>query len=138
MNAGVPPSSGERGDPPMTVAISAILLAGVVGSVAVMTLGLGLLVATGETGYDQTLTLPLLQAPVGTVVFPTTVNGVLRGAAELRPVAVIELGALLLIATPVLRVAASVLLFVAEKDQLYAGITAVVLAVLLMSILWLR
>jgi uncharacterized membrane protein len=129
---------GERPDPVMTLTVSVLLLVGVVGSVAVMTIGLALLIATGETGYGQALTPALLRAPVGTVVFPTTPDGVLRGAVEWRPVAVIELGALLLIATPVLRVATSVLLFLAEQDWLYAGITAIVLAVLLISIIWLR
>lgn len=75
--------------------------------------------------------------PAGTVVFPTTLRGVLRGVAELRSFTIIELGALFLIATPVLRVAASVVLFLLEQDRLYAGVTLVVLASLLASVVWL-
>ncbi|HSC71377.1 MAG TPA: DUF1634 domain-containing protein [Candidatus Methylomirabilis sp.] len=40
---------------------------------------------------------------------------------------------LLLIATPVLRVALSVVFFLAQRDCLYTGITLFVLAVLLLS-----
>lgn len=86
-----------------------------------MALGLGLLIATGQTGYHQALTPDLLLGPAGTVVFPTTLRGVLRGVAELRLFAIIELGAL----------------FLLEQDRLYAGITLVVLAILLASIVWL-
>jgi uncharacterized membrane protein len=47
---------------------------------------------------------------------------------------VIQLGFLLLIATPVARVAFSVLAFVRERDWLYAAITAAVLALLVHSL----
>jgi uncharacterized membrane protein len=47
----------------------------------------------------------------------------------------IELGLLLLMATPVARVALSVFVFLREGDRLYVGLTLVVLAVLLYS-LW--
>jgi uncharacterized membrane protein len=47
----------------------------------------------------------------------------------------IQLGLLLLIATPVARVAFSVVAFVLERDRMYVGITLLVLAVLLFSLL---
>ena len=57
--------------------------------------------------------------------------GVVHGDAE----SVIQLGLLLLIATPVVRVILAGVGFLMERDQLYAWVSAVVLAVLLYS-LW--
>lgn len=123
-------------DAPMTRAISLLLVIGVGLSALVLALGLALVMATGQTGYHTTADMTLILAREGTVAFPRDIGGVLQGAVELRPFAVIELGALLLIATPVLRVAASVLLFFLERDYLYTGITLVVLALLMFSMFW--
>ncbi len=57
---------------------------------------------------------------------------------ELRPFAIAQLGLLVLLATPVLRVAASVVAFALEGDRLYATISGLVLAVLLTSIFFVR
>jgi len=62
-------------------------------------------------------------------------SGLLQGLAAFSAFSWIELGVVLLIATPVARVLISVFLFAAEKDRLYVLITAVVLALLLFSIL---
>lgn len=48
--------------------------------------------------------------------------------------AVIQLGLLVLLATPVARVAFSIVAFARQRDPLYVGVTVVVLAVLLYSI----
>lgn len=48
--------------------------------------------------------------------------------------AIIEIGLLLLIATPVLRVAFSLVAFALEKDRLYVALTLVVLVILLLSL----
>jgi uncharacterized membrane protein len=55
---------------------------------------------------------------------------VARGAAAGRPFALIAVGLLLLIATPVVRVALSVAFFAAQRDWRYVAITLFVLAVL--------
>jgi uncharacterized membrane protein len=49
--------------------------------------------------------------------------------------AIIEIGLLLLIATPVLRVAFSMVAFALEKDRLYVMLTLIVLVILLLSLL---
>ena len=49
--------------------------------------------------------------------------------------AVIEIGLLLLIATPVMRVVFSMVAFALEKDRLYLGLTLIVLVILLLSLL---
>ena len=48
--------------------------------------------------------------------------------------AIIEIGLLLLIATPVLRVAFSLVAFALEKDRLYVALTLIVLVILLLSL----
>jgi uncharacterized membrane protein len=63
-----------------------------------------------------------------------TVSGILRGTASFRGRNTIQLGLLILIATPVARVAFSVIAFALERDRLYVLITLIVLAVLLFSL----
>jgi len=62
-------------------------------------------------------------------------RGILRGVAALRGRAIIQLGLLLLIATPIARVAFSMFGFAEERDRLYVAVTGIVLAVLLYSFL---
>ncbi len=56
-----------------------------------------------------------------------------RGVIAFRSVPIMELGVLLLIATPVLRVVFSVFAFVYEKDYMYVIFTLIVLVVLIFS-----
>lgn len=115
-------------------AISKVLRYGVVLSAATIILGLILFVAAnGTTDVNSMLTYYPNQVPHG--AFDTSLNGLLTGLAAFQPFAIIELGAIILIATPVSRVLISVFLFAAQKDRLYVAITAVVLALLLFSIL---
>ena len=69
--------------------------------------------------------------------FPQTLSQVGASLLTLRPQGIIALGLLLLIATPVLRVAVSVVTFALEKDRKYVVITLIVLAILLFSIFYL-
>ncbi len=63
-----------------------------------------------------------------------SVGGILRYAFALSGRGIIQLGLLVLIATPVARVAFSVFAFLREGDRLYVGVTLVVLALLLYSL----
>jgi uncharacterized membrane protein len=65
-----------------------------------------------------------------------TLSGILAGALHGQSLAIIQLGLLMLIATPIARVLFSVIAFLAERDYLYVVISAIVLAVLLFSLLW--
>lgn len=65
----------------------------------------------------------------------TSVTGVVGSALALNPRAVIQLGLLLLIATPVARVAFSLVAFIRQRDRTYIVITAIVLALLLYSLM---
>jgi uncharacterized membrane protein len=59
----------------------------------------------------------------------------LRGIAGGQASAVIQLGILLLIATPICRVIFAVIGFLIERDRLYVVVSLVVLAVLLFGML---
>ncbi|MBS1856512.1 MAG: DUF1634 domain-containing protein [Acidobacteria bacterium] len=61
-------------------------------------------------------------------------GGVFSGIAAGRSEDLIQLGLLMLIATPIARVALSVFAFAAERDRTYVVITLIVLAVLLASL----
>ncbi len=63
-----------------------------------------------------------------------SVPGIIRGSASFHGRNIIQLGLLILIATPVARVAFSAIAFVLEHDRLYVVITLIVLAVLLFSL----
>ncbi|HEU5442078.1 MAG TPA: TSUP family transporter [Ktedonobacterales bacterium] len=70
-----------------------------------------------------------------TLTFPHTLSAVVQMLAQGNPLAIIMLGLLVLLATPVVRVAVSIVAFALEHDRLYVGITSLVLAILLVSIL---
>ena len=124
----------------MELVISYVLRGGVLLSAAVVLYGLALVAVTRDTGYAsiQPHHLPDILAfhpAAGPGYFPTAPAAVLRAALVGKPYAIIALGMLLLIATPVVRVALSVVFFLAQRDWLYAAITVFVLAVLLLSLI---
>lgn len=63
-----------------------------------------------------------------------SIGGIIRGVASGQAAAVVQLGLLLLIATPVARVAFSLVAFVLQRDRVYVFVTAIVLALLLFSL----
>ena len=69
----------------------------------------------------------------GTAAPPPDLPGILAGLAEMRGDAWIRLGLLVLIATPVLRVAVSAAAFAARRERLWTAIALFVLAVLVAS-----
>jgi uncharacterized membrane protein len=66
----------------------------------------------------------------------TSVGAIARFAIAEHSRGIIQLGLLLLIATPIARVLFSVYAFARERDWLYVGITFIVLAVLVGSLIW--
>jgi uncharacterized membrane protein len=65
-----------------------------------------------------------------------SVGAILRGVAARDSRAVVQLGLVLLVATPVARVALTLAAFVVQRDRMYIAITALVLALLLYSLVW--
>lgn len=115
----------------MNLVIGNVLRYGVLISAATILLGtVGLAVSNGtaDASFQYGATIP----HDGIEVSP---SGLISGLASFSPSSWIELGVILLIATPVSRVLISVFLFAAEKDELYVVITAVVLTLLLFSML---
>ncbi|HET9999979.1 MAG TPA: TSUP family transporter [Ktedonobacteraceae bacterium] len=120
------PVKKPRKKPSDNTIIGWVLQGGVIFSAAVITLGL-LLLPTQPGGLSVQRLLN----------FPETLAQVGQGLLILRPQAVIALGLLLLIATPVMRVAVSIITFAFERDRQYVVITIVVLAILLFSMFFL-
>jgi uncharacterized membrane protein len=112
------------------ILVSGILIVGVTLSAALMLLGFA---TSLLVGWEGSLTSAAPGAS-GTSDF-AAMGDSLRA---LRPVGIAQLGLVVLIATPVLRVAASCVAFALEGDRLYAGITLAVLAILLVSLFGLR
>jgi uncharacterized membrane protein len=63
-----------------------------------------------------------------------SIPGIIQKASSFSGRGVIQFGMLLLIATPVMRVAFTVASFLAQRDKVYVGVTLIVLAVLLFSL----
>jgi uncharacterized membrane protein len=71
----------------------------------------------------------------GTAQQLRSLHGISGGVVHGNGPAIIQLGLLLLIATPIARVTFSVFAFLKERDLLYFSVSAIVLAVLLYSLL---
>lgn len=110
--------------------VSAVLRTGVVTAAALTAAGFAMSLLVGWEGS-------LLGGPPATSD-PTDFSGLLAGLLALRPIAFAQAGLLVLLATPVLRVATSVVGFWLEGDRLYVAITFAVLAILVASIFFVR
>jgi uncharacterized membrane protein len=63
-----------------------------------------------------------------------SIAGIVRGVAAGQAAAIVQLGLVLLIATPVARVAMSLVAFLLQGDRVYVFVTAIVLALLIFSL----
>ncbi len=105
------------------LAISHVLRGGVVISAAIILLGV------------VWFYLQMAISGHATLNYPHTVIEVAQELAQGNPLALIALGLLVLLLTPILRVAISILIFALERDWLYTVITLIVLLILLVSLL---
>jgi uncharacterized membrane protein len=118
----------------MTAVVGNVLRYGVLISAIIIVLGtIELVAASGNSDVLGSIVYNADKIPHGN--FDVSLSGLVSGLAGLQSYALIELGAIVLIATPVSRVLISVFLFAAEGDKLYVVVTAVVLFLLLFSIL---
>ena len=133
------PRSGQTGGGvPVEEIIGWILRVGVSASAICILLGVIVLFITGNTGYGAAFTNLSQVTHFSSGAqgrFPTAPGEVIAGLAQFKPYALIALGLLLLILTPVIRVAASIVIFLLERDYAYVLITAVVLLILIVSFL---
>lgn len=109
--------------------IGMLLITGVLISASVIVVG-GALFLTLH-GH----TIPDFRVFHGEPAHLRTLSGITSEALHGNSLAIIQFGLLLLIATPVARVAFSVFEFFMERDFLYVAISALVLAVLLYSLI---
>jgi uncharacterized membrane protein len=114
-------------------AIGLVLRYGVVASFALVALGSVLLFLEGQTGYYQMGTAEQLFDAQN--MFLIGLAPLIHGVASAKPYAIIDLGLVVLLATPVARVVISIFLFADEKRYAFVAITATVLAILLLSML---
>jgi uncharacterized membrane protein len=103
--------------------ISAVLRGGVLLSAAIIALGTATFFWGALTGH----------ASANEGAFPHTVGDTLAGVGAGHPAAIIVLGLLVLLATPLLRIIVSAVIFARERDWRYVAITLLVLAILLLS-----
>ena len=110
--------------------VSAVLIVGVAVSAALIGTGFVAALAVGWQGS--------LVGAAPTADPTTDFSNLPARLASLEPAAIVQLGLLTLLATPVARVATSVVGFALERDRLYTVITLAVLLILLTSIFVLR
>jgi uncharacterized membrane protein len=114
--------SSDRRVRQVEVTISRILRAGVLLSAGIISFGV--------------LDLWLFHRHnAGTQSVPNSLAGIWFGLSHADPSAIVVVGLLLLVATPVIRVAVSIIAFALSHDLLYVGITSLVLAILVFSFL---
>ena len=106
-------------------AISTLLRIGVVLSVLVIAAGMVITLAKRPDSFSA--------RPQPGTHFPNTIREVAEGVRDGDGEAIVAAGLLLLIATPVARVALSVAIFVIERDRLYIVITTAVFVILMIS-----
>lgn len=63
----------------------------------------------------------------------TTLSGILAGVCSFTATGWIQLGVLILLLTPIMRVALSLVDFLRQRDWLYATITATVLSIIILN-----
>ncbi len=113
----------------MEILIGQLLRAGVMLAAAVVLLG------GACTWFGMAVRPPtIMRFMVSRRIF-AALGGIVRQALALRGKGIIQLGLLLLIATPVARVAFSIFGFAEEHDRMYVVITVIVLSVLIYSLM---
>jgi uncharacterized membrane protein len=122
-------SSDEAGEDRLArrseLIISSVLRGGVILSGAIIGIGVADFYLRGPSH----LTYP------GGLTYPSSLPAIWVGLTHADPVAIIALGLIVLLATPVVRVAVSVIAFALSRDRLYVVITLVVLCILIFSLL---
>lgn len=134
--SGLSPSTEDRVLLRIELVIAQLLRLGVLLSFVIVAIGIGAVIVTNQTGYQQVRlddVNGIVQYHAGRPDFPNSWGDVLSGVLALKPYAIISLGLLVLIAIPVLRVVVSVIAFAWERDWLYAGITSFVFLMLILS-----
>jgi uncharacterized membrane protein len=113
----------------LETAIGTLLRVGVLLAAAVVTIG-GLLYLAQH--YSQHVSYRTFETGGSDM---RTISGIVRSAAHLQSEGLIQFGLLLLIATPIARVAFAAIGFALERDRLYVAVSLIVLAILAFSLM---
>ena len=117
------------GDRQFDLTLAHVLRAGVLLSATIVSFGGVLLLV--RHGFER----PAYHAFRGEPPLFRSVRGIMETATSLSGRGLVQLGLLILIGTPIARVVFSMIGFARERDWMYVGITAVVLALLAFSLL---
>lgn len=120
----------DRRDEQVEHVVGRLLQVGVLFAALVVIVGGALLLAqygAGRPNFGHFRGEESALKSVGSII-----HGVLRGDSR----AIVQLGLVLLIATPVARVALTLGAFVLQRDRLYIAVTALVLTLLLYGLFW--
>ena len=120
--------TGQWSDQRTEVVISVLLMAGVLTAAGVVLFGAIVFLARHGTS------IPAYHVFQGEPTDLRTLSGIFHDAFTFEGRGIIQLGLLILIATPVARVVFSIFAFGMERDSLYVVITLIVLAVLVFSL----
>ncbi|MCY3022981.1 MAG: DUF1634 domain-containing protein [Planctomycetota bacterium] len=130
-NAGPQPERTDARVRRVELVISAVLRTGVVASLAVIVFGT-VLSFVHHPGYlHPTSDLQRLTGP--RAACPHSLGEIGEGLRQWRGQAFVAAGLVLLIATPIMRVAISILAFLYQRDRIFVLVTTTVLALLLLS-----
>ncbi|MBC8109263.1 MAG: DUF1634 domain-containing protein [Anaerolineae bacterium] len=113
--------------------ISTVLRVGVIISISVIFIGMIISFARNPQAVRDPQQLAVLTSK--DAPFPHSLKDVMNGVLALQGQAIMALGLLILIATPVMRVAVSIVAFARQRDTVYLAITSTVLALLILSFL---
>lgn len=126
-----PPASADDKVRRVELLISVLLRAGVIVSLVLILSGMALAFFHHPVYASSPVEKVRLTSPGA--VFPRTLTQVVEGMQRFSGRAFVVAGLLVLIATPVMRVAVSVVGFIYQRDRAYIVITSIVLALLLLS-----
>ncbi len=125
----ITPAGGRWSDERVEAWIGMLLRSGVILAAIVASIGAVFFIAHYGARRADYHTFRAVPAGLDSVA------GVVAGALALRSRWIIQLGLLLLIATPIARVAFSLVAFVLQRDRMYVLVTALVLGLLLFSLM---
>jgi uncharacterized membrane protein len=111
--------------------ISHLLRTGVIASVCIILVGTAVSFRHHPEYFTSAEATDAILSPQA--IFPHTLPAALSAARAGKGQGIVLLGLLVLVATPVLRVAVSILGFVYERDWIFVTITSLVLLLLLLS-----
>ncbi|MGC8644908.1 MAG: DUF1634 domain-containing protein [Thermoplasmata archaeon] len=115
--------------------LSQYLIWSVIISVSIIVFGTLEFLATGSSGYVNLPVLTLIRSGgLNTQVFPHYPAAIGIGVLSVRPFAIIQLGILLLIISPIGRMFLQIFIYVRERDRNFVAIATAVFAILVVSL----